>query len=325
MSKNNNLKAARLNKNDEFYTQLLDIEKEMVFYKEHFKNKIIYCNCDNQEQSNFFNFFKDNFNQLELKKLITTNFNPNQEVFKVEYENNNITKTKLNGDGDFKSEECIEILNQSDIIITNPPFSLLRSYLKQLLTYQKKFLIIAPESILAYREVFLPFKEQQFWRGVNKVKNFVEPNNNIKTFGNICWYTNLHHNQPKRELNLTESYDSKKYPHYENYGAINVDKIKNIPKDYNDVIGVPLSFIDYHNPKQFEIVALSTSGLFEPTKYVKMEVLKNGTPTNSFTTNAKSNLFLKWDESIKKPITYRDVNTNQIYYSNYSRLLIKKV
>jgi len=262
-SSNSNLHKARAVKNDEFYTQLSDIEKEVKNYKKYFKDKIVYCNCDDPEWSNFFKYFTNAFDFLGLKKVITTHYEKDGgKSYKLELDKQGqIIKTDLIGDGDFRSEECIEILKESDIVITNPPFSLFREYVAQLIEYDKKFLIIGSMNAITYKETFQFIKNNQLWLGINSVKEFVQPDGTIKKFGNICWYSNLEHKKRNEELLLFKTYkeNEQDYPKYDNYEIINIDKIKEIPLDYEGVMGVPITIIDKFNPNQFELLGLSNS------------------------------------------------------------------
>jgi hypothetical protein len=290
-SLNNNLAKAKKNKNDEFYTQLVDIENELKHYKNHFKDKTVYCNCDDPRVSNFFHYFSYNFENLGLKKLITTCYkNQNMELFSknnseraiyLEYNGDKngdkvpnpteIGIKLLKGDGDFRSPESIELLKQADIVVTNPPFSLFREYVAQLVEYNKKFLIIGDQNAIAYKEIFKLIKENKIWLGVDNggTKWFQVPNHyNIKTEsrkktengiqyfskGSIVWFTNLDHDKRHENLILYKTYNEAEYPKYDNYDAINVDKTADIPIDYQGAMGVPITFLDKYNPEQFEII-----------------------------------------------------------------------
>ena len=295
--KNSNLTRARRAKNDEFYTQLSDIEKELKHYKEHFKGKTVLCNCDDPFESNFFKYFATNFNHLGLKKLITTCYadshisytqyslfdneprEPKQkrkaykvvlthvgdvngdgflnmdDILQLVHEEGNSIEL-LKGDGDFRSEECIEILKEADIVVTNPPFSLFRDFVTTLEKYKRKYIIVGPQNAIVYKEVFPLIKEDKLWFGYNKIKGFMQPNGAIKLFGNICWFTNI--SIPKRMecIPLYASYNSDDYSYYDNYDAIEVSKVKDIPYDYKGVMGVPVTFLDKYNPEQFEIIGM---------------------------------------------------------------------
>ena len=257
MSDNKNLTAAKRVKNDEFYTRLEDIEKELTNYKEYFKDKIIYCNCDDVEYSNFYKYFKDNFNELGIKKIIATNLSLNKTAYKTEFDNNSKeVRTQLRGNGDFRSEECIELLKSADLVITNPPFSLFREYIAQLIKYNKKFLVIGNMNAASYKEIFPLFKNNQVWFGNTSPKVFLTPDRTEKKFGNIVWYTNLDNEKRHCRIPLKEKYygNEEKYPKYDNYDAIEVSKVVNIPCDYNGLMGVPVTFLNKYCPEQFELV-----------------------------------------------------------------------
>jgi hypothetical protein len=283
---NRNLINARKAKQDEFYTQLSDIEKELAHYEDQFHGKIVYCNCDNPYESNFFKYFTLNFNKLGLKKLITTNYHSTpirveinevlepikDDVIELLRHNKNVS-TFLHGDGDFRSEECIELLKQADIVVTNPPFSLFREYVTQLIRYEKKFLILGNQNAITCKEVFKYIKENKLWLGYNNssIKWFRIPTDyDITTkskkiingityvsFGCIVWFTNLDKTKYFKPLVLYKKYSPEEYPRYDNYDAIDVNRVSDIPIDYNGVMGVPRSFMTKYNPEHFEIVGLS--------------------------------------------------------------------
>ena len=266
MAKNSNLHAAKVAKNDEFYTMLTDIEKEMSHYKDFFNGKVVYCNCDDARESNFFKYFSLNFEFLGLKKLITTGYKAEGKGVVLIYEgdkNGNrkvedkeIVVRELEGSGDFRSEECIEFLKEADVVVTNPPFSLFREYIKQLMDYGKKFIIIGSMNAITYREVFPLIQNNELWLGNQNMKEFRSPNGEIKKFGNILWYTNIQHKKRNTPLDLYKRY-SNEYPKYDNYDAIEVSRVENIPMDYDGVMGVPISFLHKYNPEQFEIVDIN--------------------------------------------------------------------
>ena len=263
---NSNLHRAKRAKNDEFYTRLEDIEREVFRYKHHFENKIIFLNCDDPEYSEFWRYFMLNFNFFKLKKLIATHYDPEKPTYKLEIEyfegmEHNIKpeyikKTPLKQNGDFRSPECIELLKESDIVITNPPFSLFREFVPTLIEHNKKFLIIGNKNALTYKEIFPYIKSNELWLGFTSPLDFKQPKGAIKKkLKNLTlWYTNLEHSKRNEELFLYKEYDSEKYPKYDNYDAINVDRVKDIPKDYYGKMGVPITFILNYNPDQFEII-----------------------------------------------------------------------
>lgn len=288
---NKSLGAARNSKQDEFYTQLSDIEKEVKHYKEHFKDKVVLCNCDDPRISNFFHYFSHNFEQLGLKKLITTCYkNQNPSLFSehsseraiyLEYagdKNGNqvpdpedIGILPLERDGDFRSAECIELLKKADIVVTNPPFSLFREYVTQLAKSGKKFLIIGNHNAITYKEIFKLIQDNKIWLGYMHPVAFMVPDNyeareyrswrdgngvNWRSLGNACWFTNLDIAKRHEDLILYKTYDPEAYPKYDNYQAIEVSRVADIPLDYDGVMGVPITFIEKYNPEQFEIVGL---------------------------------------------------------------------
>lgn len=288
---NRSLGAARATKQDEFYTQLSDIEKELRHYKSHFKGKTVLCNCDDPRVSNFFHYFSYNFEKLELKRLITTCYQSQQtDLFSkhdadcgiyLEYrgdKNGNrvpdpseIGIHQLKGDGDFRSAECVELLNQADIVVTNPPFSLFREYVGQLVGCDKKFLIIGNHNAITYREVFTLIRDNKVWLGHAHPVAFVVPDHyeqrstrswrdangtNWRSLGNACWFTNLDIAKRHEDLTLYKRFDQAQYPRYDNYDAIDVSKVADIPMDYSGVMGVPITFLEKHNPAQFEVIGL---------------------------------------------------------------------
>lgn len=253
MNNNKNLLAAKKAKNDEFYTRYEDIEKELENYKEQLNNKSIYCNCDDYRFSNFYKYFKDNFKDLNIKKLTATNYDIGQGAYKCEYDGINETITKLQGNGDFKSNECIDVLKQSDIVISNPPFSIFNIYIQTLMEHNKKFLVIGNNNTITYKNIFPYIKDNKLWFGINHINNFIQTDKQTKRFGNINWFTNLEHNK-NHPIELTRKYNPEHYPKYDNYNGINVDRIKDIPMDYDGVMGVPITFLSFYNPEQFEIV-----------------------------------------------------------------------
>lgn len=286
---NRSFQAAKATKQDEFYTQLSDIEKELRHYTKHFKGKSVLCNCDDPKISNFFHYFSHNFEKLKLKKLITTCYkNCDADLFSkhmgqrgiyLEYDgdkNDNrvpdpdeIGIHKLKGDGDFRSEECIKLLRKADIVVTNPPFSLFREYVEQLVEFKKKFLIIGNLNAISYKEIFGLIKENKMWLGYTHPVEFIVPNHyqmrevrswrdekgtNWRSLGNACWFTNLDIAKRHEELITFETYSPKKFPQYDNYDAIEVSTYKKIPVEFEGVMGVPVTFLEHYNPDQFEIV-----------------------------------------------------------------------
>ena len=285
MAKNNNLHNAKKAKNDEFYTRLEDIEKEMCHYREHFRGKVIYCNCDDPKESNFFKFFSLQFEFLGLKKLISTGYKENGHgvayIYEGDKNENNlpddseIRTYELQGNGDFRSEECIEFLKEADVVVTNPPFSLFREVVAQLVEYNKKFLLLGNNNAITYKEIFPLIMSNKMWLGYsnNKTMEFVLSDSyekwdrieNGKKIGKvpaISWFTNLEHDHRNRPLDLTQRYDPRYYPKYDNYDAIECSKVMDIPRDYDGVIGVPITFLDKYCPTQFRIVGMSASAKY---------------------------------------------------------------
>ena len=308
MANNNNLHAAKTAKNDEFYTTLSDIEKEMRYYKDFFKGKVVYCNCDDARESDFFKYFSLNFEFLGLKKLITTGYKADGKGVVLVYEgdkngnrrvdNEEIIVNELNGDGDFRSEECIEYLKQADVVVTNPPFSLFRQYVKQLMDYGKKFIIIGNNNALTYKDIFQLIKDNKIWLGINSNKTMefsmpmsydkwdrIEGNRKYGKVPAISWFTNIENKKRTEPIDLYKRYSFEDYPKYDNFDAINVDKVADIPMDYDGVMGVPITFLYKYNPTQFEIIDARTIALSDKQKNKNTYLIKdadggiNGKPT----------------------------------------------
>ena len=260
--KNSSLRTAQAVKNDEFYTQISDIEQEIGNYRKHFKDKIIYMPCDNPEWSNFWHVLKSQYIYLHYKKIIATFYNgivdTDKQPYKLEYDGVNETKTFLDGNGDFRSEECTKILQESDIVITNPPFSLFREFVKWIMDADKKFLILGNKNAITYKEIFPYLKENKMWLGYTSTETFGISDGEIteKVNGLCRWFTNLDIKKRHDTLETGCLYDDdpSKYPTYDNYNAINCDKTNEIPDDYDGLIGVPITFLDKHCPAQYEII-----------------------------------------------------------------------
>lgn len=278
------LNRAKKSKNDEFFTQLADIEKELLYYRTHFKNKVVYCNCDDPSVSNFFKYFYKNFDELGIKKLIATSYQAENEKFgKVFiYEGNLEERQKLEandipslaGDGDFRGPESIEFLREADIVVTNPPFSLFRDFIAQMVEFDKKFLVIGNVNAITYKEIFNLIQAEKVWLGIHLgrgISGFIVPahyelygtetridddGNRIISPNNCLWLTNLDFHKRHEELVLTKSYigNESEYPRYDNFDGINVNKTKDIPADFSGYIGVPITFLHKHNPDQFEVI-----------------------------------------------------------------------
>ncbi len=288
---NRNLHKAKRNKNDEFYTQISDIERELSHYRAHFKDKVVLCNCDDPDWSAFTKFFALNFDRLKLKKVISTHYEEGKTSYKLEIthqlkdteEIRSLPHVPLLGDGDFRSEECIELLKQADIVCTNPPFSLFREYIAQLVAHEKKFLIIGSFNAVTYKEIFPLIRDDKLWLGhgfkkgnayfsTPYAKDFAAGVYDEKTglvkFRNVVWFTNMTHK--KRYEGNEEN-----YPTYDNYDAINIDKTKDIPMDYTGIMGVPISFLDKYNPDQFEIMSSNDCRKSESAPFKKHGLIKD--------------------------------------------------
>jgi len=377
------LNNAKKNKADEFYTQLPDIEAEMRHYKEHFFGKVIFCNCDDPFESNFFKYFAMNFNFLGLKKLIATCYaasavageqlslfdvvnlgettaasRPHKieitevtdengdgavDLTDVEYllKNKQNMLTLLEGNGDFRSAECIELLKEADIVVTNPPFSLFREYVSLLKEHGKDFIIIGNTNALTYKETFKLIKEDEMrtgytnfnvgmyfmvpdeWEQYHKIEN----GHKLVRVSTSCWFTSLEVKKHKEFLTLYKRYSPEEYPHYDNYDAINVDKVSDIPLDWDGAMGVPITFLDKLNPEQFEVLGW-TRGLDEfeifPTKrYTNAKQIKpNGVEVNGGKVNTGPNILLT-----KKPSGnfYISDNTDGYLIQLYMRVIIRKI
>ena len=300
MAGNRSLHAANRAKQDEFYTQLPDIEKELKHYRKHFLGKTVYCNCDDPTISNFFQYFCLNFAKLGLKRLITTCYkNQQPDIFSrhdmetavgVEYVGNGTEPTvfQLKEDGDFRSQECIALLKQADVVVTNPPFSLFREYIAQPVEYDKKFVVIGNKNAITYKEIFPLIKGGKLWIGntpmsqdllfdvpeqyAQELRKTKKPGSAYKIVDGIVkgrsqsvWFTNLDHKKRHEDLILYKKYAPDEYPKYDNYNAINVNKTADIPVDYAGEMGVPITFLDKHNPDQFEIIGMDRPLITELT------------------------------------------------------------
>ncbi len=373
MANNSSLHRANKEKNDEFYTQLSDIEKELRHYKEYFADKVIFCNCDDPYESNFFKYFAANFNHLRLKKLICTCYKTSPvawvqlslfdagkvvkseggrlpykieitevkdynddgavDLSDVEYllKNKKNTLSILNGDGDFRSDECIELLKEADIVVTNPPFSLFREYVAQLIEYNKKFLIIGNKNAITYKEFFPLLKDNIIWLGYGQPSKFLDGDGKITSqVQGLCrWFTNIDIKKRHEEIILYMTYSPSAYDKYDNYTAINVNKVTDIPHDYDGVIGVPITFLDKYNPDQFEIVGLLNSsseelaGIKCTKNYSNFKEIKQDlTFTGASGNKANGNPVLKGKPS--KGNYYINTETGETVYSLYARILIRR-
>lgn len=385
-SQNKGLTAAKKAKNDEFYTQLVDIEKELKHYKSQFRGKVVYCNCDDPFESNFFKYFAGNFNALGLKQLIATSYKPspiantqlglfgNSTVLATTKGRQKVTANKfiinevddidgdgafdlrdiaeqlkanknnewspLDGEGDFRSAESIELLKQADIVVTNPPFSLFREYVAQLMEYKKKFLILGDQNAITYKETFSYIKEDKLWLGYDNggTKWFQVPmdydiptesrkkiENEVKYFsmGRIMWFTNLDTTKRHEELTLYKKYSKAEYPKYDNYDAINIDKVSDIPADYDGVMGVPITFLDKYSPEQFEIIGITKKlGFHLRTRVYPNQTQVSADGVRSVVSKLNDGATIKLS---KAPVgkTYYIVG-DEFFVQLYARVLIKR-
>jgi hypothetical protein len=369
------LTKAKVQKSDEFYTQLSDIEKEIKNYRAHFKDKVVFCNCDDPETSNFYYYFVSNYNELGLKKLITTHFEIYKPSYMLEYsggadvkgdkdtvvkraiKSGKKSKLKQNFEqgsqsslfddepirsysGDFRSPECIELLKQSDIVITNPPFSLFREYIEQLVTNKKSFLVIGDLNAISYKEIFRYIKDNKIWLGIDNggtkwfevpshyeitTQSRIKIDNGIKYFskGSIMWFTNLDHVKRHENLILYKKYSSEEYPKYDNYDAIEVSTYKDIPKDYPGLMGVPITFLDKYNPEQFEIVGITKKlGFHLRTKVYPNQTQVDASGKKSVVTKLNDGATLKLDKPPKNKTYY--IVDGEYFIQVYARILIKR-
>lgn len=382
MAGNKSLKAAVRAKEDEFYTQLTDIEKELRHYKQHFRGKTILCNCDDPFESNFFKYFVLNFNRLGIKKLIATCYsgspiaNQQLSIFDVlgtGEENANkpykaiVTQVydqtgdggvdmldvaelfkigvnelvELNGDGDFRSEECLALMDESDIVVTNPPFSLFREYISTLLEHNKHFVIIGSQNAITYKEFFPLLMQNKVWLGYGngdmsfRVPEYFEPRETRfwvdedgqkwRSLGNIAWFTNLDIRKRHEEMILVRRYNTSEYPEYDNYNAIEVSKTADIPCDFTGIMGVPITFMYKYNPDQFEIVGLVNGKDYlagiKTTKNYKdyEETRQNGTKTGSGGGKINGNPVLKGKPKSGNYFVLND----EVVHSTYARIFIR--
>ena len=359
MSQNINLQKAKKAKNDEFYTKLTDIEKELMHYKEVFVGKTIYCNCDDPVKSNFVQWFYMRFNILHLKRIIVTAYNSvgcglywDSDFATVDPKSIDISKEiekdvrNLNGDGDFRSDECIDLLKQADIVVSNPPFSLFREYVAQLMVYDKKFIIVGNQNAITYKEIFPLIKDNKMWLGYSihsGDREFQVPDNYpitasgyridadgtkyIRVKG-VRWFTNMRNSTETDMLILFRKYTPESYPKYDNYDAINVDKTCDIPADYDGVMGVPITFLDKYNPKQFKILGI-THGRFDlgmgPSFRYENTLQHNPDGTTSNGSKINTAPCLLWNDKPAGKVYYTSSNREGYITPLYARILIRKI
>ncbi|CAL9385088.1 adenine-specific methyltransferase EcoRI family protein [Streptomyces sp. enrichment culture] len=359
-SKRQSLGDAKLAKVDDFYTQLSDIEKELRHYKKHFKGKVVYLNCDDPRESEFFRFFSYNFEKLGLKKLIAACFkSQDMDLFSevdseravyLEYTGDKdgdripgrdeIEVKCLKGDGDFRSQESIALLKEADIVVTNPPFSLFREYVAQLMEYDKKFLIIGNMNAVTYKEIWPYIQQNRIWLGVTRTgtgqmwfrikdnalgrtgQRVDENGHRYQTIGNSAWFTNLDHSKRHEELTLYRTYDPGVYPSYDNYDGIEVGKAVDIPVDWDGVMGVPITFLGKYNPDQFEIVGIAKAPLGESSKVYPKQTQVSATGVRSLVTKLNDGPALKVETP---PVgkTYYEID-GEYYVQLYARILVRR-
>lgn len=371
MATNSALTKAKNVKNDEFYTQLVDIERELLHYREYFKEKTVFCNCDDPYESNFFKYFAMNFNFLGLKKLICTSYdtspivytqlsiarefperqfpNNSRKAYKIEItevldyngdgavdlsdveyllKNEKNSLTLLKGDGDFRSEECIKLLKQADMVVTNPPFSLFREYVAQLIEYDKKFIIIGNKNAITYKEIFPLLKKNKVWIGYEQPSKFLDENGKLtnQVQGLCRWFTNIDISKRHEELILYKTYNNEEYPKYNNYNAININKTQDIPFNYDGVMGVPITFLDKYNPEQFEILGITLGNTvnYEMTNIYRNAVQhnKNGSTQGGSKVNTRAAILVK--EKPNDTVYYTAEGVDGYLLSIYPRILIRR-
>lgn len=274
--KNTKLEAAKKDKKDEFYTQLTDIEKELQHYTDHFHNARVLCNCDDPEQSNFYRYFRDNFGLLGIRKLVACHYLPTGSSYSLTLTAGGAIKSPLTGNGDFRGAESVALLTEADIVVTNPPFSLFREYIAQLIEYKKKFVVLGNVNAVGYKDLFPLIKDNKLWLGPSISsgdREFRVPdhyaleasgtrvdeqgNKYIRVKG-VRWFTNMDFDKRHERLDCHKQYSPAEYPKYDGYAAINVNKVAEIPEDYNDAMGVPITFMDKWNPDQFQLLGALT-------------------------------------------------------------------
>lgn len=348
-AENSKLIQARVDKNDEFYTKLSDIKKELKHYKDHFRDKVVYCNCDNPDASNFYKYFYMNFKSLGLKRLLTSFYSPYEPSYALSLTLDALgevkaTRAKLRSNGDFRSDESIHLLKLADVVVSNPPFSLFRDYVAQLMSYKKSFIIMGNMNAITYKEFFPLLKDGLVWPGYgfNLALEFMVPDHYplhgkstrvtlcgkkfVKVAG-IGWFTNLHHARRFKELPLSALYVPELYPKFDNYDAINVDKTSEIPRDYLGIMGVPISFFSKFSPKQFEILGLTQGSCHELVPDTKeyscyREMTSRGRPTGLSGSSANGNPNLEG----RVPHSHYFVNDDgHMVHSLYQRVFIKRI
>lgn len=336
---------AKRNPRDEFYTQIEDINRELNNYREQLRGMHVFMNCDDPEESNFWRYFKLNFDFLELKKITSTYYHESEPTYRLDYDGEQVVKTPLEQNGDFRSPEAIEILKEADIVVTNPPFSLFREYIAQLVEYNKKFIIMGNNNAITYKEVFPLIKDQKVWLGFdsNKTMEFALPDEYTRwdrvdekgvKYGKvpaISWFTNIDIKRRHEDIILFKEYSPEEYPKYDNYDAIEVSRVANIPEDYGGIMGVPITFLTKHNPEQFEILGMAKTPICfdNDSKAKRTKVLEN------VTQHSKEGKKSSGNKINDGPVLLLETPPeNQVYYTTddiegyltavYARILIRR-
>lgn len=354
---NKNLVEAKKARQDEFYTQLPDIERELKRYRRHFKDKVVYLNCDDPRESQFFHYFSYNFEKLGLKKLIAACYksqsadlfsqNDAEQAVYLEYEGDKdgdripgpdeIEVKHFKGDGDFRSNESIQLLVQADIVVTNPPFSLFREYIAQLIEYDKKFVIVGPKGSVTYKEIFPLIENNKFWVGygfqagnayfktthsADYAKGVYDKQTGLVKFRNVTWFTNLDIAKRHEELVLFKPYDSEAYLTYDNYDAIHISTVADIPADFNGVMGVPITFLDVYNPDQFKILGITKTWYGAASKTYPQQVQVGADGTTSKVGKLNDGAVLKVDGPPAGRTHY--LVQGEAFIQVYPRILIQR-
>lgn len=316
-----NLDNARKIKKDEFYTMYSDVEKELQHYKRHFKDKVVYCNCDTTNSA-FWKYFYNNFENFGLKRLISTYYSPDFNAYKTEYCGGEETREKLQWNGDVRSSECQELMDECDIVCTNPPFSLFREYFGQLIEHGKHFLIIGATPALIYKGVFPLLKNNEVLTGYTKPKEFWQADGSVKKFGNIIWFTNLDIQKKHEKIILWKEYNNVDFPKYDNFDAIEVPRITDIPRDYDGIMAVPISYLCVHNPEQFEVIGTTASWDNLRTKVYPKQKQISADGSESYVTKLNDGPALEVKKAPENRVYY--VVDGKMYVKNFTRVLIRR-
>ncbi len=317
---NSNFSRAKNSKNDEYYTRLGDVETELRHYEPQFREKVICCNCNDGEKSAFWQYFSENFERLHLKRVTAVTYGDN--AYRLDMTKEGIYKTTLADNGDFRSAESIEILKTADMVITNPPFSLFREYLEMLLKYGKKFLIVGSINMAVCKDIFPYFKNDMLRFGYSPVKRFIREDGGYKSFGNVRWFTNLDRSGDAGSFQMNKSILAKNYPVYDNYPAIDVGRVSDIPCDYYGIMGVPLSYLEKHDPEKFTIIGLTQGNDGEAKVYID-PIQHRPDGTLSYGTKVNTSAVIRVD-SLPDGIYYTANNADGYLVCKFIRVLIKR-